>query len=222
MNIFDLSIIHFLNGILQKGSLGESFMDLIVDNDFLKGAIVVSILWYYWFKNTIKINYNRERIIITLISCIVSIFVGRLLAKILPYRMRPLLNPELTSFFPNKSVIHGLEFASSFPSDHAVLFFSLATGIFLISKKMGILSYLYVFFIICFPRIYLGLHYSTDILAGAIVGVVITLLLAKNRIWYPITQKILNFSVRYSGIFYVLFFLISFLLTSSVTESNFS
>jgi undecaprenyl-diphosphatase len=128
--------------------------------------------------------------------------------------MRPLLDPELTSFFPNKSVIHGLELASSFPSDHAVLFFSLATGIFLISKKAGILSYLYVFFIICFPRIYLGLHYPTDILMGAVVGIVITLLLSNNRLWHPITQKILNFSVGYSGIFYVLFFLISFQIST--------
>jgi undecaprenyl-diphosphatase len=214
MNIFDMSIIHFLNGISQKSSLFESFMDFIVDNDFIKGAAIVSILWFFWFRKDTKINYNRERILITLFSCIVSIFVGRLLARILPYRVRPLLNPDLTLFYPNKSVIHGLELSSSFPSDHAVLFFSLATGIFLISKKTGIFSYLYVFFIICFPRIYLGLHYPTDILMGAGIGILITLLLSDNRIWHPASQKVLKFSNEYSGLFYVLFFLISFQIST--------
>ena len=189
-------------------------MAMIVDNDFIKGGIVVSLLWYFWFKKSIKINYNRERIIITLISCMVAIFIGRLLARILPFRLRPLLNPELNTFFPNKSEIHGLEFASSFPSDHAILFFSLATGIFLISKKMGLLTYLYVFFIICFPRIYIGLHYPTDILMGAVVGIVITLLLSNKRIWYPVSQRVLKFSVEYSGLFYMMFFLISFQIST--------
>lgn len=214
MNLFDLSIIHFLNKFSDQSKLFESFMILVVDNDFLKGAIVVSVLWYFWFKNSSSINYHRERIIITLVSCIVAIFVGRLLARILPYRYRPILNPEVTSYFAHKSVIQGLEDASSFPSDHAVLFFSLATGIFLMSKKMGTLAYLYVFFIICFPRIYLGLHYPTDILAGAVVGVIITLLLSSTRLWRPVSQKVLDFSLKYSGLFYVLFFLISFQIST--------
>lgn len=214
MNAFDSSIIHFLHKLTAQSNLFESFMILIVDNDFLKGAIVVSLLWYLWFKNSTKINENRERIVITLISCIAAIFVGRLLARILPYRFRPILNPEVSSNFPNKTVIHGLELASSFPSDHAVLFFSLGTGIFLISKKAGLLAYLYVFFTICFPRIYLGLHYPTDILAGAVVGVLITLLLSNRKMWRPITNPILNFSIKYSGLFYILFFLISFQIST--------
>lgn len=210
MNYFDTSIINFLNSLSQKLPLLNTFMLFIVDNDFIKGGVVVSIFWFFWFQEDENIIYKRERIVISLISCIAAITVGRLLAKVLPFRSRPLINPDLSLLFPNKSVIHGLDMNSSLPSDHAVMFFALATGIFLVSRKIGVLTYLYVLFFICFPRIYLGLHYPTDILAGAIIGIIITLILSLDRISRPISQKILQFSLKYSGIFYVLFFWLTF------------
>jgi hypothetical protein len=56
---------------------------------------------------------------------------------------------------------------SSFPSDHACLFFALATGLCLISPVIGGLALLHASLIVSLPRIYLGLHYPTDVLAGA-------------------------------------------------------
>jgi undecaprenyl-diphosphatase len=185
-------------------------MTLIVDNALLKGGIVVSMLWYLWFRKSDNINLNRERIIISVISCMIAIFVGRLLARVLPFRLRPLVNPNLEQFYNNKSMADSFDMASSFPSDHAVMFFALATGIFLISKKLGLFSYLYVLFVICFPRVYLGLHYPTDILTGAAVGILTSLLLASPKLWHPVTEKILQISNKYTGAFYVFFFLISF------------
>jgi len=58
-----------------------------------------------------------------------------------------------------------------FPSDHAVLFFALATGLFMAHRKLGIAAYAWVIVAICFPRLYLGIHWPTDVIAGAAVGV---------------------------------------------------
>jgi hypothetical protein len=59
---------------------------------------------------------------------------------------------------------------SSFPSDHAVLLFFLAAGLWMVSRRLGALAIGYAF-LISLPRIYLGIHYPTDILAGALLGV---------------------------------------------------
>ena len=73
---------------------------------------------------------------------------------------------------------------------------------------------MYVLIIICVPRIYLGLHYPTDILTGAAVGIVLTLALASPGIWRSLTSKVMLISFKYSSLFYLLFFLISFEIAS--------
>jgi undecaprenyl-diphosphatase len=220
MNFFDTTIIHFLNGFSQKSALFDSMMGFIVDNDFIKGGIIISLFWFFWFRNSGRIAYVRERIIISLVSCIIGIFVGRVLALSLPFRARPVYNAQLGFIKPNKSGQFGLDTWSSFPSDHAIMFFALATGIFLISKKIGVFTYLYVFFIICFPRIYLGLHYPTDILVGAIIGIIITYVVSIEKISRPIIQKVFHFSSKYPGLFYALFFLFSFQICTVFYETR--
>src|SRR6185312_547459 len=206
----DTSIIHFLINNAESSPALTSLTTVLVDNALLKGGVVVSILWYLWFRKSDEINVTRQRVIISVISCIIAIFVGRLLARVLPFRSRPLVSHTLEQFYHNKSMADSFDMASSFPSDHAVMFFALATGIFLISKKLGLFAYLYVFFVICFPRVYLGLHYPTDILTGAVVGIITSLVLASPKLWRPVTERILQISDKYTGAFYVLFFLISF------------
>lgn len=162
MNYFDTSVIKFLNEFSQKSFFFDSLMAFFADNIFIKGGILVSILWFFWFSKSNRITFIRERIIIGMFSCIVSLFVARGMSNLLSFRLRPRYNPQLHFLIPYNSVHNELISWSSFPSDHAVLYFVLATGIFLISKKIGIFSYLYVFFIICFPRIYLG--YTTRLI----------------------------------------------------------
>jgi undecaprenyl-diphosphatase len=63
---------------------------------------------------------------------------------------------------------------SAFPSDHATLFFSLAAGLLLVSRPVGWFAIAWVTLFICLPLLYLGAHWSTDILAGAVLGVSFT------------------------------------------------
>ena len=220
MNFFDTSIIHFLNGFSQKSKDFDKILAFIVDNDFIKGAIIFSIFWFFWFQKSSKINYNRERIIISIVACILAVFVGRVLALALPYRARPVFNPGLKFLRPYEFQSYGLDTWSSFPSDHAVMFFALATGIFLISKKTGILAYLYVLVIVSFPRVYLGFHYPTDILVGAVIGILITFFVSIHRISNPIIKKVFQFSSKYQGLFYALFFLLSFQICTMFYETR--
>jgi undecaprenyl-diphosphatase len=220
MNIFDSSIINFLNGFFARSKIFDSAINIIADNDLVKGGAVVSILWYFWFQNNKKISFISGRIIGGLISSIVSVIVARLLALSLPYRVRPYLNPDMKFFHPFEKSVKPLESWSSFPSDHAAMFFALATCIFLISRKVGILTYLYVIFLVCFPRVYLGYHYPTDLLVGGLIGVVVTLIFSNQRFIKSTDIKAEQFRSKYPGLFYALLFLLTFQVANLFFESR--
>ena len=204
MNFFDNSIIKFVNGFSRTSNLFDFIIAHIVANDLLKGAPFALALVFFWFQKSPKIKSNRGIIVMGLMASLVSIVVARSMALLLPFRVRPFLNPDLHFVRPFGMNTEGLETWSSFPSDHAVLFFSLSTCIFLISRKSGIIACLYAFFVVCFPRIYQGLHYPTDVLFGAVLGIGIMMILAKEKIRKPVVQKVFYFSSRYTGLFYVL------------------
>lgn len=220
MNSFDASIIHFLNGFSQKSMFFDRLMNFIVDDYFIKGGIVMAVLWFLWFHKSTRIKNNKDGVLLTLLSTFIAIIIGRLLEITLPFRARPAYNHDINFIKPYRFGNYGLDNWSSFPSDHAVMFFALATGIFLISKKAGIFTYLYVLVIICFPRMYLGLHYPTDILVGAVIGIFITLVVSMSKIFVPLNKKIIQFSSSYPGYFYALFFLLSFQIADLFEETR--
>jgi len=59
---------------------------------------------------------------------------------------------------------------ASFPSGHSAFFFGLATVVYFYNKKTGIL-FLFFAFLIAISRVFCGVHWPLDILAGAVVGI---------------------------------------------------
>jgi undecaprenyl-diphosphatase len=212
MNIFDTGIINFLNDPSHRFLIIDKFMMSVVDYQLLKGGIVFAVIWGLWFKCTDegKQKSNREQIVATIISCFFYLYLTRCLAFVLPFRVRPIYNPDIHFIAPSEWIpIHYADW-SSFPSDHAALFFSLATGILLINKSIGIIVSLYIFFIVCFPRIYLGLHYPTDILAGMLLGIGVCLALNVKKIRCYITKPVMCPMKKAPGLYYACFFLLTF------------
>jgi undecaprenyl-diphosphatase len=212
MNIFDTTIIAFLNESPHRFLIIDKLMMSIVDSSLLKGGIIFAVIWGLWFRRSNELNkkLNQEHIISTIVACFFSLYFTRILILFLPHRMRPMYDPDIQFITPlGWDTTHYLDW-SAFPSDHAVLFFTLATGICLIDKFIGIIISLYVLFIVCIPRIYLGLHYPTDILAGALLGAVVSLAFNSKRIRSNVAKPFIYAMNKAPGLYYSFFFLVTF------------
>ena len=68
----------------------------------------------------------------------------------------------------------------------------------------------YILIAICLPRIYVGIHYPSDVLAGAALGVFSVLLCSWSKVRKIWTGIVLNWIERWPGASYTLLFLITF------------
>jgi len=58
----------------------------------------------------------------------------------------------------------------SFPSGHAAFYFAIATIVYFYNKKAG-LGFFLASFLISISRVFVGIHWPADIMAGALVGI---------------------------------------------------
>jgi undecaprenyl-diphosphatase len=175
----------------------------VVNADALKGGFFMVIFWWLWFFPREDRERNREIIASTMAAACAAIFLGRALAIFLPFRLRPEFNPALRFTLPFGAVpAEGFRPWSAFPSDHAMLFVTLSTGLYFISPGLGLAAYAYTFAVVAFPRLYLGFHHPTDILAGALLGLAAAAVANRSRLRGEISRLAKRWHDGHEGSFY--------------------
>ena len=106
----------------------------------------------------------RSRGLLVLLSLAVNFLACNMVLKPLVDRTRPYYVLDYTPLIPPVG-------DPSFPSGHTSASFAAATAIYCINKKWGIAAYLLAA-VMGFSRLYLGVHFPTDVLFGAVVGMV--------------------------------------------------
>jgi undecaprenyl-diphosphatase len=210
MNGFDAAILSFLNRFARRSEIFDELVAMVAYNDLLKGAIAVTVLYGLWFAN--PGDEERQRrwravILATLAGVVIALALNRYLASQLPFRIRPVTDPESGFSAPFGIGHRTFSNLSSFPSDHAVMFIGLATGALLISRLAGTLLLAHALLIVLPSRLYLGLHFPTDMLAGGLLGAALVMLTTRSAPRQWISRPFLRWSEIRPASFYALFFL---------------
>lgn len=99
------------------------------------------------------------------------------LSQIIVHSLKRALSRERPYMILEKLNTFGIELRDySFPSGHTAASFSIATTLALNAPKLSILVFI-VAIIVGISRIYLGVHYPTDVAAGILIGFIIALVL---------------------------------------------
>ncbi len=187
---------------------------MLSGNDLLKGGVIVTLIWWAWFRRSAHKTDDREYLISGIFASLVSILMARGLATMLPFRPRPMTVAALHFQTPFGASDHGLINWSSFPSDHAAVFFALATSIFFVWRAAGIAALVYVFLFIAMPRLYLGFHYPTDILGGALIGIALAFI-ARAKVFRDwIARFMVPWLERSPGRLYACLFFLTYQIAS--------
>ena len=137
---------------------------------------IVSIVIFLWLKRM----RGLALVLATALAVSISDFLGATLKELIA-RDRPC---HVLSHIKD---IANCSNGFSFPSNHAVNSFTFATIVTLAYKNLTFLLYVSAL-LIGYSRIYLGVHYPTDVLSGALLGILIGFL--GYKYFY---LKILNF-----------------------------
>ncbi|GAB4343423.1 MAG: phosphatase PAP2 family protein [Calditrichia bacterium] len=170
MDSIDLFLLQALNSLAGKWQLLDLIMVQFSSNHLLKGGVFMAVFWWLWFRKWEQPNESRHRLLALLTLTLVGIILVRFLAWSLPFRFRPLHHPAFSFTLPIGMHSRALDGWSSFPSDHAMLFILLAVGFWRVHRKTGIFLLIYAGVFVLLPRLYCGLHYPTDLLAGGLLG----------------------------------------------------
>ncbi len=175
MQEIEFEILDFIRNNLRNG-----FLDAVMPAVTMCGNLGI-----FWVAVALVISAKakyRKCSITMLIGLIIGVLIGNLLIKNAVQRDRPCWIVEIQDML----IANPQDF--SFPSGHTLSSFCAASILCHYDKRLGIPS-LGVAALIAFSRLYLYVHFPTDIVGGAVLGVMVACLSVNITEKYVFKQK---------------------------------
>lgn len=168
--VFDLPVLDWISQ-----HLACPFLDTVMP--FVTALGNGGIIWIIFAAIALLIPKYRKTGLQMTAALLMGVVVCNAAMKPLFARIRPYDN-QLEHFGKIIELLIEAQHDYSFPSGHTIASFEAATVLFLNHKKAGIPA-LILACLIAFSRLYLYVHYPTDVLCSVILGIGIALLACK-------------------------------------------
>jgi|HubBroStandDraft_3_1064219.scaffolds.fasta_scaffold16349_2 undecaprenyl-diphosphatase len=211
----DRALTLYANQFAGRSIVLDKFVFDILDTSLLNGGVFLAAYWWLWFEaDESGVHAQRRNVVVALVAVIVVAGASLLLKVLLPFRYPPLSNPDLGLRLPFGVDPTALNHFSSFPSGHAMLFFALSVPLWIRSRWFGAAAAVWTLLMICLPLLYLGDHWPSDIVAGAVVGVALMLLLCRLIGATGLPDRVVRFSATHPPAFYAIAWLVALEITA--------
>jgi undecaprenyl-diphosphatase len=165
----DINIFFFINQGLQN-----SFFDMIM-------PFITSNAYIFFFIVIIPVFLkDRKKTLLVTFLCLVALAIGDASANLLKHaieRPRPCQGlAGIESYREGVRLLVGCGGSFSMPSSHAVNAFSIAATFSYFFRRTAIPMFL-IASLVAFSRVYVGVHYLSDVIAGALWGGLIAVII---------------------------------------------
>jgi membrane-associated phospholipid phosphatase len=210
LNRFDVGIMLWLNHFAGHHPAFDKMVLYLAASNLTSIVVIVLILWLAAFdtRHPGQLVEGHEMIFGAAIFAMLATLFARAIAISMPFRPRPMATPSLHFRLPAGGSLVVLHW-SAFPSDHATLFLALAVGILPVCRRLGCFAVGWAA-ASCLPLLYEGIHWPTDLLAGAVIGAGFVQLVRIPAIRASLRRNVESFYARRPALFFSLFFLWSY------------
>lgn len=181
MNTFDLAGYHLFNQWAGHHPLLDGVMSFIAQYALELYVALFVIAWLTLPKSDVE---QRHALVVMGFSGILALVINVFISHIW-FRPRPFVTLPKGTF--TQLISHPMD--ASFPSDHTSGSFGFAAGSWGKSPRWVTLSFSLLALFVGIARIYSGVHWPTDVLAGAAIGIISSRVMWKfSSILRPLTQ----------------------------------
>lgn len=168
----DTTLFYLINDLAGRSEIVDTVARLFVNEYFVLTtmALIMLVLWFAPNEPAQRAVYQRM-----FFQTALAVFLSNAVLKImnlLYFRPRPFATLDVTRCFYRPS-------DSSFPSNPATVGFAVATAVYLYHRQAGLVMYALAT-VLALSRVYCGVHYPLDIVAGAVLGSVSALVAVRR------------------------------------------
>ncbi|MDP9729415.1 undecaprenyl-diphosphatase [Alicyclobacillus tolerans] len=196
LNPFDTVLYHLINGLAGHSVLLDQVMIFFAKDAPEIYALLFLIAWFTLPKPDIQ---RRHALIMAGLAGILALFINLIISHIW-FRPRPFTVFPKGSF--NQLIPHSND--ASFPSDHASGSFGFAAGSWGHNSRWISRTFTVIAIIVMVARVFVGVHYPTDVIGGMIIGIFSGKVMWKFSRWiFPLSSfiaKIFRFGPKTTAV----------------------
>ncbi len=207
---WDLSAVLFCNQFCGVSQFWDTLLLIGLSVEGLRSAILMSLVMGIWEYGKVTKNIlASKRVIAIILSAVIVLVIVELMndviisprpsAAYIELIHTPILGPSTEVLYP----VHKYHDAilSSFPSDTIAFLFTLAIGLLLWNRTLGIAALFFVLLVGVIPRLYFAVHYPSDLIAGLLVAILSVYLVERVKFFDKISDKLISLNNRFPFIF---------------------
>ena len=144
-----------------------NFAEFFMHNRLVSGFVFAAATYYFWSLRDDRSEWRRARILEAIAACIAAVIFTLALRPFVG-TLPPCRTPGFQELFPPYLWRFGS--GNSFPSHSTLVYFVMAAGLWPLSRKCSAILCAWVLLAVSLPRVYVGGHYPTDVLASVVMA----------------------------------------------------
>ena len=153
--------------LLPHTDLRMNLAQFFMHNRLVSGFVFAAACYYFWSLRDDRTEWRRARIIEASAACVAAVLLTLSLRPFIG-ALPPCRDPGFQQLFP--PYLWNFGSGNSFPSHSTLVYFVMAAGLWPIQRKCSAILCAWVLVAVSFPRVYIGGHYPTDVLASIVIA----------------------------------------------------